>query len=265
VRHERRVTCARNHSFDIARSGYINLLQPQDCRSKTPGDTLEAVVARRRLHDRGVSASLLREIEAFLNIGASDIVLDAGCGEGFYPGSLARSRGCEVHGIDISVPAIELAARRYPQCQWIVANADRFIPYADASFSLVVSITGRMNPAGFRRVLRGDGRLLVAVPAADDLIELRGAGKDRVERTLEMFAGDFELTRRGQAATVADLDEAAVRDVLASIYRPLRTQPVEAMRLTFRMDLLEMRPLTQANPLESGEAECDTRGDTGAR
>ena len=38
-REERRLLCPRGHSFDVARSGYINLLQPQDRRSKRPGDT----------------------------------------------------------------------------------------------------------------------------------------------------------------------------------------------------------------------------------
>ena len=49
TREEKRVVCARGHSFDIARSGYINLLQPQERRSKNPGDTADAVAARRRL------------------------------------------------------------------------------------------------------------------------------------------------------------------------------------------------------------------------
>ena len=59
VREDRRVFCPRAHSFDVARSGYLNLLQPQDRRSKQPGDTTEAVAARRRLHDLGVTAPLL--------------------------------------------------------------------------------------------------------------------------------------------------------------------------------------------------------------
>jgi len=42
-REERRVVCARGHSFDIARSGYINVLLPQDRRSKQPGDTAAAL------------------------------------------------------------------------------------------------------------------------------------------------------------------------------------------------------------------------------
>src|ERR1017187_7110592 len=55
VREERRLHCPRGHSFDVARSGYINLLQPQDRRSKEPGDTAVAAAGRRRLHDRGVT------------------------------------------------------------------------------------------------------------------------------------------------------------------------------------------------------------------
>ena len=241
VREERRLLCARGHCFDVARSGYINLLQPQDRRSKHPGDTVAAVVGRRRLHDLGVTRPLLAAIGEMAAVSASDVVLDAGCGDGFYLGTLAGQTGFSAHGVDISVPAIEAAARRYRGCEWIVANADRFVPYADRSFSIVLSITARMNASEFRRVLRADGRLLVALPAPDDLIELRGAGRDRVVRTVEIFAHGFTLAERRRVTTVADLDAAAVRDVLHSIYRPMRSKPAEAMRVTFSLDLLLFR------------------------
>jgi 23S rRNA (guanine745-N1)-methyltransferase len=241
VREARRVLCPRGHLFDVARSGYINLLQPQERRSKHPGDTAEAVAARRRLHDYGVTEPLLHAIAELLAASPADIVLDTGCGDGFYLGTLARQAGFDAHGIDISVPAVDAAARRYPGCEWIVANADRFVPYTDRSFSIVLSITARMNPSEFRRVLRDGGCLLVAIPAPDDLLELRGAGRDRVSRTVETFAHDFRLVERRRAATSSDLDAAAVRDVLLSIYRPIRSQPVEAMRVTFSLDLLLFR------------------------
>src|SRR5580658_1953433 len=171
-REERRLHCANGHSFDVARSGYVNLLQPQDRRSAQPGDTPAAVAARRRLHDRGVTAPLLDAIGDFVGASTGDVVLDAGCGDGYYLGTLAQRTGCDAHGIDISIPAVDAAARRYPACEWIVANADRIVPYADRSFSLVMSITARMNASEFRRVVRDDGRLLVAVPAPDDFVEL---------------------------------------------------------------------------------------------
>ena len=86
IREDRRMLCPRGHSFDIARSGYINLLQPQDRRSKRPGDAAEAIAARRRLHDSGFTAPLLSAIAEITKAHSSDVVLDAGCGDGFYLG-----------------------------------------------------------------------------------------------------------------------------------------------------------------------------------
>jgi 23S rRNA (guanine745-N1)-methyltransferase len=225
---ERRVVCPRGHAFDIARSGYINLLQPQERRSRKPGDSAEAVAARRRFLDGGHAEPLLQGIRAMVPRRVGDI-LDAGCGEGYYLGSLGR--GC---GVDISTAAVDLAARRYPQCQWIVANADRFIPYAEASFDVVLSITGRMNAPEFRRVLRHGGFLLVAVAAPDDLIELRGRGRDRVARTVETFP-EFELIKRERVTTVAELNSQDAADILRATYRPRQAAP---QRVTLSLDLL---------------------------
>jgi 23S rRNA (guanine745-N1)-methyltransferase len=238
VREERRLVCAKGHSFDLARSGYVNLLQPQERRSKTPGDTAEAVAARRRLHDLGVTRPLLQAMGEMLEARESDVVLDAGCGEGFYLGEMAREAGFEGHGVDISVAAVNLAARRYPACEWIVGNADRFVPYSDGSFTRVLSVTGRMNAAEFRRVLRDGGRVLVAVASPEDLIELRGVGRDRVEGTVETFAKGFKLGERRRVSASAELDAGAVRDVLVSIYRPMGAEAAGAMKVTFSLDLL---------------------------
>jgi hypothetical protein len=57
----------------------------------------------------------------------------------------------------------------------LVANADRFLPYADGSFHAVATITARLDAGELHRVLAPDGSLLVVVPAADDLVELREA------------------------------------------------------------------------------------------
>jgi 23S rRNA (guanine745-N1)-methyltransferase len=246
MREERRVVCARGHSFDVARSGYLNLLQPQERRSAQPGDTADAVAARRRLHDRGITEPLLRGIGEAMAANSNDVILDAGCGDGFYLGSLARQLRFHAHGVDISTQAIDAAARRYRECQWIVANADRFLPYADQSFSMVLSITGRMNVAEFRRVLKTDGRLVVALAAPDDLRELRSRsgedGRDRVARTVEAFAGKFHLIDQRRVTTTADLDSSGVHDVLHSIYRPMRAQAAEAMQVTFSLDVLRFKP-----------------------
>lgn len=199
---------------------------------------MEAVAARRRLHERGVTRPLLEGIREIVQAAANDVVLDAGCGEGFYLGELAGQVGLRGHGVDISIPAVDAAAKRYTGCEWVVANADRFVPYADESFSLAMSITARMNAAEFHRVLRSGGRLLVAVPAPEDLIEVRGKGRDRVARTVADFSEHFHLMEQRRTTTIADLDASAAADALLAIYRPMRAEPLGPMRLTLSLDLL---------------------------
>lgn len=245
VRDAQRLVCPQGHSFDVARSGYVNLLQPQDKRSKQPGDMPAAVDARRRLHDRGLSQPLLAAIVELLQPTPADSVLDAGCGDGFYLGTMAQQTGCQAHGVDIAIPAIHAAARRYPQCEWIVANADRFLPYPNQSFSIILSITARKNAAEFQRVLRPHGRLLVAIPAPEDLIELRGIGRDRTAATIQAFTPGFTLIEQRRATTTADLDAAAVEDILLSIYRPMQAQPAQPMQVTFSLDLLLFHIVTE--------------------
>ena len=252
AREERRAVCANNHSFDVARSGYLNLLQPQDKKSKNPGDSAEAVAARRRFFRH--AQPLVDGIVRALPLQPGDALLDVGCGEGHHLEAFRRAYGMTPFGIDISVPAIELAAKTYRECQWLIANADRLIPFADASLQAVTSITARLNPEEFRRVLTDDGTLLVVLPGADDLIELREAvqgdavERDRGERTVRDFAPLFTLERRETLRHVAPLDRAAMADVMSSSYRGLRNRERERLEVLPDMDVTLARELLWLRP-----------------
>jgi 23S rRNA (guanine745-N1)-methyltransferase len=245
-RDDRALVCPRGHRFDRARSGYHNLLQPQERRSRRPGDSAAALAARRRLFDHGHGDWLLPHLLAAfdaLRLPPAAAVLDVGCGEGFYLGTLARERRVDAHGLDISAPAVDLAARRYPDATWIVGNADRTLPYTAGSFDLALALTSRVNPGELRRVLApdatvahtaavahqaGGGFLLLAVPAADDLVELRtavlgeGRLRDRLRPALASLAAHFELVRHVTVRTRLRLDADAARDLLAATYRGVR-------------------------------------------
>ena len=69
--------CARRHSYDVARSGYVNLLQPQDRKSLNAGDTAGAVEARARLIASGIVRSILSGVVDSLGQGmhASTVLL----------------------------------------------------------------------------------------------------------------------------------------------------------------------------------------------
>ena len=241
LREERRYVCARKHSFDIARSGYVNLLQPQDKKSLTPGDTREAAMSRRRFLERFWSAAAMPPLSV-----RADALLDVGCGEGTYLNAFEAS---EKHGLDISTPAIEAAAKKYKDALFVIANADRFLPYADGSFDVVTSITARMNPGEFHRVLKEDGKALIALPAEDDLIELResilGEAKliDRVQRTVDDFSSHFALERHERIQHKLHLDRDAIQDVMTSSYRGLRTKQRERLAALAEIDVTLSRDL----------------------
>ena len=254
-RDARRFVCANGHSFDLARSGYLNLLQPQDKRSKTPGDSEEAVAARRRFLDSGATDPLVDSVVATLPLAQGASLLDVGCGEGRHLAAFRQAYGIDGCGTDLSIPAIDLAARRYRDLFWVVANADRFLPWADGSFDALTSITARLNPEEFHRVLRPDGVLLLALPAPEDLIELREAvlgepqERDRVARTVETFAPLFELERRERVTHRVVLSSGSLTDVMTSSYRGLRPRErvrlegLSDMQVTMARDVLLMRPV----------------------
>jgi len=223
--------CLAGHSFDLAKSGYLNLLQVLDRRSSQPGDSAEVVAARRRWMKSGRSAllgeALLAEAQR-LAIGPAARVLDVGCGEGSLLGELQSALGCEAWGIDISRPAIEAAARRWPAARWIVCNADLGLPFADKSFDLVLSITSRRNAPEFTRVLAPGGALLFVVPAEDDQRELRellhgeAYAVDRLPGLESAMGAGLRLEKSWRLAWVNRLDREAFGDLLATAYRGAR-------------------------------------------
>jgi 23S rRNA (guanine745-N1)-methyltransferase len=253
TRDERRLICQAGHAFDIARSGYISLLQPQDRRSLAAGDAKESVAARARLLDAGVGRGVIDAIVAYLTGTTGTLVAaDLGCGSGELLGAVAASLEVCGIGIDLSTAAVDMAARRVPSVTWIVANADRRLPLLDASVDLVLSLNARRNPPECARVLTPGGRLIVGVPAPDDLIELRAAVQgaaiereraDTVGATHEpLFSVQERLTIRERHR----LEGARLRDLLRSTYRGARTsaagrvEELDVLDVTLATDVVVM-------------------------
>jgi 23S rRNA (guanine745-N1)-methyltransferase len=258
TRHERAFVCPSGHSFDLARSGYVNLLQPQDRRSTSAGDSKLAVHARAALERSGVGLAVIEAVitEAIaLGIKKNVVVVDLGSGTGEMLGQLSSRHPVTGIGIDLSAAAAELAARRFPALTWIVANADRRLPLQDASVDVVLSIHGRRNPRECARVLTANGLLFAALPAADDLIELRtlvqghGVERDRAETMLGEHRTRFELVERLMIRQRLALERDALLNLLRSTYRGARfklsdrVETVSGMEVTLSSDVVMLRRL----------------------
>ena len=61
-REERRLVCPAGHSFDVARSGYVNLLLSQQTGRKHHGDDKRMVKARSAFLERGYYDPMRQEL-----------------------------------------------------------------------------------------------------------------------------------------------------------------------------------------------------------
>lgn len=164
---EKRAHCPSGHSFDRAKEGYLNLLLANQKGSNDPGDDRESVAARRAFLSSGHYDFLVEALRPHVAEGGA--LLDAGCGEGHFLGSLASAPSV---GIDISRSAVRLAARSNPGHTWLVANVARRIPVADAACDIILSVMAPRNAAEFHRILRPGGSLVCVIPGPDHLGQL---------------------------------------------------------------------------------------------
>ena len=201
--------CANSHAFDIAREGYVNLL-----RKKLPGDTKEMLVARRNFFDQGYYRPISDTINALVAAYAPPVslhgpasssrILDAGCGEGYYLDrlhayltSLDQQPLCV--GIDISKEAIKLAAKRYPESHFLVANLKERLVLLDATIQVMLNIFAPRNAEEYARVLSPGALLLVVIPGPDHLHQLRSTlhllniEESKQQHVVEQFSAQFSL------------------------------------------------------------------------
>src|SRR5437667_5093714 len=77
---DRALRCPSGHSFDIAKQGYVNLL------GSGAGDSKEMVAARAEFLAAGHYSPLASLVasEAARNLPRDALVVDAGCGTGYY-------------------------------------------------------------------------------------------------------------------------------------------------------------------------------------
>lgn len=170
------LACAAGHRFDRAAKGYTNLLLGSRAQH---GDNAEMVAARRRFLDSGAYARLAKTISDVLAKHAPEtaLVLDAGCGEGYYTARVAKEHpDMRIFGIDVSKEAIRAASSRpalkQGRVELYVAGVYA-LPFSDGALDAVLSVFSPFAGEEFRRTLQAGGLLVSVIPGARHLWELK--------------------------------------------------------------------------------------------
>lgn len=204
----RSLACSAGHSFDIARQGYVNLYRGKPVNEYSK----ESFRQRQQILEKGMYAHILEEICSFLQAvcgaGRPRLLLDAGCGEGYYTREIAaRLGGCglDFYGVDLSRDSVQLAASTANQAggaasaiKWLVADIGH-LPVRDGSVDFLLDIFTSANYEEFQRILSPDGYLIKVIPGEGHMKELREAAssqlhhKDYKERKgAAVFSEHFE-------------------------------------------------------------------------
>ncbi|NLJ72406.1 MAG: methyltransferase domain-containing protein [Syntrophomonadaceae bacterium] len=196
--------CSNNHTYDISKQGYVNLLA-----NYRPSKYDKHLFASRRIiNELGFFDPLISQIVLIIEDKLSDKslirILDAGCGEGYHLVKMQESlkeNGASVWGVglDISKEAALKASKNYKNNIWLVADIAK-LPFKAGQFDIILNILSPANYQEFSRVLLNKGIIIKVVPNQDYLMEFRKILYDKTAqndysnfKTIELFENNLKL------------------------------------------------------------------------
>ena len=199
-RAEKSLVCPNRHTFDIAKSGYVNLLPPGKGKNAHTGDDKGMVDARMNFLKQGfynqISDTTAALIAEHCSAAECLTVCDMGSGEGWHSCRIAEKaaemtdQNILLAGVDASKYGAERASKLSrslnlmpkdgigaPHSEKVEAYffpANLFhTPFADGTFSAAVSMFAPIAWEETARILGNDGILVVVSSGREHLLELR--------------------------------------------------------------------------------------------
>lgn len=202
--------CASGHCFDLAKQGYVNLLQSQKSSAKRHGDDRLMVKSRSDFLNKGYYDILARKIsERVGELICDDMKLaDLGCGECYYTAAISEDfPKIDIGGVDISKYALIGGSKRNKSISLAVASTFD-LPISDSYCDCVMSVFAPYSIDEIKRVLKADGKFIRAYPLEKHLMGLKSMIYDKpylndVDRSVP---DGFELMSRDEIGTVISLD-----------------------------------------------------------
>ena len=170
---------AKKHCFDVAAKGYVNL----SLGHSGGGDSKEAIRSRSAFLEKGYYRPFADKLCEILSRHIKEgIVIDAGCGEGYYTNLAAQKCGLTMLGFDLSKFGAEHGAsvakrEGIPGSSFAVASIYE-MPVIDGCADGVINLFAPCAEEEFKRVLKDDGILIVVGAGEDHLFGLKKAVYD---------------------------------------------------------------------------------------
>lgn len=163
-------TCEAHHCYDVAKRGYVNLLIGNH---KATGDDKDMVKARTNFLANGyykpLQAVLLEELKK-INPG---VLVDAGCGEGYYTNEIAKlCNQTKIYGFDLSKFAVDEACKAKLAITYGVCSVFH-MPLSDSSTDVVLSVFAPFDSNENARILKEDGYFIRVAPGKQHLMEMK--------------------------------------------------------------------------------------------
>ena len=241
-RKEGSLVCPKRHTYDVARQGYVNFVPGQ----KDMFYKKELFESRAQAFAAGVYAPVVRHLTGALNTylpQEKPVIVDAGCGEGYYTKAVCPGREMTRIGFDLSKEAVRLAARGEKTAAFFAADLGN-IPLKHGCADAVLDIFTPANYAEFRRVLRPGGLLIKLAPRGGYLHELRELAADQL-RHKEYDGGDVERYVHEKMNVIAKETICYTLDVSQeTAYHLARMTPMLAGVEVEKLDLSAIKQIT---------------------
>jgi len=172
--------CDNNHSFDISKSGYVNLLNPGKKNNFKAGDSKEMIDARTVFFSSGSYQKIADQIVNIVLSVHPEIIVDAGCGDGYYTNYIAKNfPDSIILGFDVSKFGVEHASKTSKKnglknTTYCVANIFN-LPLDPDSCDLIINVFAPVANEEFFKILKPDSYLLVVSAGKKHLDGLKRA------------------------------------------------------------------------------------------
>ena len=209
IKDAKRAVCANGHSYDVAKSGYLNLYLS---RKVLHGDGADMVRARTSFLNSGAYGFLRTALADIFAKEGSRSLADLGCGEGWYTRFMPQK---EKAAFDLAKTAMNYAAKQDPSSLYCVASIFH-LPLADACTDSVLTCFAPVASDEIVRILKPGGIFVLVSPGPDHLFEFKQLLYEEPYRNpMKDVHIDLDLERDFMIRDVFSCDAPLLNDLFA--------------------------------------------------